>query len=73
VAEDLIQVQPAAGGLLQHATDELLGGGREVRRQVVADLLDALIGLLQVQGLEGRAAAHQRVPGVWMKKKKIIL
>ena len=62
VAEDLVQVQPVAGHLLQHTADELLCGGREVGGQVVANLLYALVGLLQVQRLKGRVAAHQRVP-----------
>lgn len=62
VVEDLIQREPVAGVFLQDARDELLrrvgdGGG-----EVVLDFLYALVRLLQVEGLEGRAAAHQRVP-----------
>jgi len=62
VVEDLIQCKSVAGVFLQNAGDEFLCGGGERGRQVVPNILYTLVGLLQVQSLKGRVAAHQRVP-----------
>lgn len=63
MVEDLIQGQSVAGVFLQDARDELLRRLGDGGRQVVLDFFDALVRLLQVEGLERRVAAHQRVPG----------
>lgn len=62
VVEDLIQGEPVAGVLLQDARDEFLRSVGDGGRQAVLDFLDALVRLLQVEGLKRRVAAHQRVP-----------
>lgn len=63
MAEDLVQGESVTGIFLQDARDEFLCRRAECGWQVVPDFLYALVGLLQVQSLKGRVAAHQRVPG----------
>lgn len=62
VVEDLIQGESVAGGFLQDAGDEFLCSRGERRRQMVADFLDALVRLFQVQRLKRWTPTHQRVP-----------
>lgn len=62
MVEDLIQGESVTGVFLQDSWDEFLCSRGKRWRQMVPDLLYALVCLFQVQSLKRRVSTHQCVP-----------